>query len=166
MTRKSSTRRAKGGIGTIWARLCATPVASTKRGRKSAGRSNATINSGTRPSRGSLGTTSPRSRQTPETAPARRRRRARPSDVPRLPARRRGEPRVRRPRLPRRDAPLLAGDAAAAASFLQQLAADPESRLAPPPSKPSKPSSSAAATAPSPTTPRISITRWPRKSSS
>ena len=48
--------------------------------------------------------------------------------------------------------PLLAGDPAAAASFLQQLAADPEAvaRFAPS-SKPSKPSSPAAATAPSPT---------------
>ena len=60
---------------------------------------------------------------------------------------------------------LLAGNPAGAASLLQQLAADPEAAWLRTSSKPSKPSSPAAATAPSPT-PRIWITRWPRKSSS
>ena len=61
---------------------------------------------------------------------------------------------------------LLAGDPAAAASLLQQLAADPDASAGSAPSSaPSKPSSPAAATAPSPT-PRIWTTRWPPKSSS
>ena len=48
--------------------------------------------------------------------------------------------------------PLLAGDPAAAASLLQQVAADPNlPSYSAPSSKPSKPSSPAAATAPSPT---------------
>ena len=131
---------------------CASSAAWTRRGGRSAGRSSARRRSATRPSRGRPGPSSPTSRRTPATPPPPRRRRAKALACYLAYRRDGGENHNGPGRLAFAVTQALrGGDPGAAASLLQQLAADPEAaRLRAASSAPCRPSSPAAATAPSP----------------
>ena len=164
---KAATRRTKAARGTISQTRCVSSAASMKRGRKSAGRSNANAQFGhavgavedlVHPRRHRDGRRQPRCRRGGAGQGHRL--------LPGLPPRRRREPRRRRPHLPRRDpVPARRRPGPSRSSSSSNTAASSRPLAPAASSAPCKPSSPAAATAASPT-PRIWTTPWPPKSCS